>query len=152
MKLSVIIPCLNRGATLGIQLEALSTQKWSEPWELILSDNGSTDNSVDIAHNYMDRIPVFKIIDASARRGGPYALNMGVKAASAEKIACCDADDEVAPGWVAAMESALSKHDVVCGQFKFEAHEAICVTPHRMRRKSRVTSLRLCAHSCTARY
>jgi hypothetical protein len=35
---------------------------------------------------------------------------------------------------------------------KMLAHEAICVTPHRMRRKSMVTSLILCAHSCTARY
>jgi hypothetical protein len=32
------------------------------------------------------------------------------------------------------------------------AHEAIYVTPHNMRRNSKVTSLRLCAHSCIARY
>jgi hypothetical protein len=32
------------------------------------------------------------------------------------------------------------------------AHEANCVTPHRMRRKPRETSFRLWAHSCTARY
>jgi hypothetical protein len=34
----------------------------------------------------------------------------------------------------------------------FLAHEASCVTPHKTRRNSKVTSFRLWAHSCTARY
>lgn len=120
MKLSVIIPCLNGEATIAEQLEALAAQKWEEPWELIVSDNGSTDRSMAIARNYEDRFPGFQIVDASARRGGPYALNMGARAANSDKLACCDADDEVAPGWVAAMGEALSTYDIVCGRFKFD--------------------------------
>jgi glycosyltransferase involved in cell wall biosynthesis len=120
MKLSVIIPCLNAEATLAEQLEALSVQQWSEPWELIISDNGSTDNSGEIARSYKDRFPSFKVVDASVRRGGPYALNTGAKAASSDRFAVCDADDEVAPGWVAAMGNALSRYDVVCGKFLFD--------------------------------
>lgn len=128
MELSVIIPCLNAEATLAVQLEALATQQWSEPWELIISDNGSTDNSVEIAREYKHRFPSFRIVDASGRRGGPYALNMGAREAISDRLACCDADDEVAPRWVAAMGDALTRHDVVCGRFKFdkfnEAHLA----------------------------
>ncbi|MBF2059991.1 glycosyltransferase family 2 protein, partial [Fischerella thermalis] len=43
MKVSVIIPCLNAAETIGVQLEALANQQWSQPWEVIIADNGSTD-------------------------------------------------------------------------------------------------------------
>ncbi|MDR4495760.1 MAG: glycosyltransferase family A protein [Nitrospirales bacterium] len=120
LKLSVIIPCFNGGATLATQLEALSMQTWSEAWEIIVSNNGSTDNSVDVAKQYENRFPYFQIIDASDRRGGPYAINQGARAARSKNLACCDADDEVQPGWVAAIGNALSEHDVVCGKFSFD--------------------------------
>ena len=128
MKLSVIIPCLNGEATLSTQLEALSAQQWSEPWELIISDNGSTDNSMEIARKYKERFHDFRIIDSSDKKRQSHALNVGVRAANADRVAFCDADDEVAPGWVAAIGDALCKYDVVHGQFHFdkfnEPHEA----------------------------
>jgi glycosyltransferase involved in cell wall biosynthesis len=120
MKLSVIIPCLNAEATLAVQLEALAEQRWSEPWELIISDNGSTDKSVKIALEYKDRFPSFRVIDASGKIRQSHALNEGVKAAIADSVAFCDADDEVVPGWVAAIGNALRKYDVVHGQFYFD--------------------------------
>lgn len=122
MKLSVIIPCYNAEATLGVQLEALSKQEWSEPWELIISNNNSTDNSCKVALQYKDMFHAFKIVDASEKQGGSFAINQGILNASSENVAVCDADDEVMPGWVAAMGNALSKdeHSVVCGKFKFD--------------------------------
>jgi glycosyltransferase involved in cell wall biosynthesis len=48
MKLSVVIPCLNAAETIGGQLDALRGQNWSEPWEVIIADNGSTDATVNI--------------------------------------------------------------------------------------------------------
>ena len=120
LQLSVIIPCFNGAATLATQLEALSTQTWSQPWELIIANNGSTDNSVEIARQFENRFPFFQIIDASGRRGGPYAINQGVKAARSKHLAVCDADDEVHSGWVSAMGDALIDHDVVCGKFEFD--------------------------------
>ena len=120
IKLSVVIPCLNAQATLAQQLEALAAQRWSSGWELVISDNGSTDKSVEIADQYKKAFPHFQVVDASARKGGPYAINMGVQAANANHLAVCDADDEVEPGWVASMGEALEVHDIVCGRFKFD--------------------------------
>ncbi len=120
MKLSVIIPCFNAADTIAIQLEALANQQWSEPWEVIVSDNGSTDESLTVIKQYKERLPNLRIVDASARRGQPYALNVGVRAAAGEALAFCDADDEVAPGWVAAMGEALSKHDFVGCRREYE--------------------------------
>jgi glycosyltransferase involved in cell wall biosynthesis len=120
MKLSVIIPCLNAEATLAVQLEALAGQKWSELWELIIADNGSTDRSVEIARTFKDRFSSFRIIDASERKKASYPRNAAARAAISDKLAFCDADDEVAPGWVASMGNALDRHDVVYGQFHFD--------------------------------
>lgn len=120
MELSVIIPCFNAEATIATQLEALANQHWSKPWEVILSDNGSTDNSVEIVKSYKGRLPGLRIIDSSARRRQSYALNIGAQASTAKALVFCDADDWVAPGWVAAMGEALSPYDVVYGRMCFD--------------------------------
>ena len=119
MKLSVVIPCLNAAATIGIQLEALARQHWDQEWEVVVADNGSTDDSREIIESYRDRLPNLRIVDASARRGQPYALNFGAAAATGIAVAFCDADDEVAPGWVAAMGNALLEHDFVACRIDF---------------------------------
>lgn len=113
MKLTVVIPCYNAAATLGVQLDALTTQQWSQPWEIVLADNRSTDGSRQIAESYRERLPNLRIVDASARQGQPFALNTGIRAAAGESVALCDADDEVNSGWVAAMGDALEHHDFV---------------------------------------
>lgn len=115
MKLSVIVPCFNAADTIAFQLEALAKQQCSEPWEIVVADNGSTDDTVAIIKQYQHRIPHLRFVEASARRGSAYARNVGASVAKSEAFAFCDADDEVAPGWVAAMIEALSKHDLVAG-------------------------------------
>ncbi len=113
MKLSVVIPCLNVADTIATQLEALAKQQWSDPWEVIVADNGSTDGSMDVVKRYESHLPNLRIVDASGKRGQAYARNMGAKAAMGESIIFCDADDEVAPDWLVAMGEALSKWDFV---------------------------------------
>ena len=103
-----------------VQLEALAAQRWSQPWEIIIADNGSRDNSIQVASKFLGQLPGLRIIDASAKRSASYARNFGVRAANADRLAFCDADDEVAPGWVAAMGEALRVHSVVYGQFRFD--------------------------------
>lgn len=120
MNLSVIIACFNAEKTLAVQLEALANQEWSEPWEVIISDNGSTDESVKIAQQYKERLPNLRIVDSSDRQGASYARNVGVLNATGEAVAFCDADDEVAPGWVAAMGKALSEYDFVTGRVELQ--------------------------------
>src|SRR3989337_1593891 len=116
MKLSVVIPCLNGARTIGAQLEALASQQWSQPWEVVIADNGSNDDSLAIVRSYQDRIPNIRIVDASDRRGQPHALNVGAAAAKGEALAFCDAGRAVAPGWVAAMGDALAEFDFVAGR------------------------------------
>jgi glycosyltransferase involved in cell wall biosynthesis len=113
MKLSVIIPCYNGAKTIGAQLEALTRQQWDGPWEVIVADNGSTDESLAIVEQYIEKLPGLRIVEAAAIRTQPHALNVGARAATGELLLFCDADDQVDEGWLAAMAVALSKHDFV---------------------------------------
>jgi glycosyltransferase involved in cell wall biosynthesis len=117
--LSVIIPCYNAAETIATQLEALANQcHCSEPWEIIVADNGSSDNSRLIVKKYQQQLPNLRLVDASYWRGSAHARNVGVLAAKGEKLAFCDADDEVASNWVETMSKALDEYDFVAGRLE----------------------------------
>jgi glycosyltransferase involved in cell wall biosynthesis len=111
--LTVVVPCLNEEATIGGQLGALAAQEWGRTWEVIVVDNGSDDGSVAVVESFAGRLPGLRVVDASERRSQAHALNVGVREARAEAVAFCDADDEVAPGWVAELGEALLHHELV---------------------------------------
>jgi GT2 family glycosyltransferase len=69
-----------------------------------------------IVEQYRERLPNLRVVDSSDQRGPGHARNVGALAATGEALAFCDADDEAAPGWVAAMGEALSKYDFVAGR------------------------------------
>lgn len=118
MQLSVVLTCYNAATTIGEQLDALVAQTWSKPWELLVVNNRSTDDSMAIVQRYRERIPHLRIVQASAKQGRAFALNTGVRAARGESVAFCDSDDVVAPGWLAAIGDALEKHDFVASSFE----------------------------------
>ncbi|NJN15541.1 MAG: glycosyltransferase family 2 protein [Oscillochloris sp.] len=120
VRLSVIIPCYNAADTLGEQLDSLACQEWDQPWEVIVADNGSSDNSRAMAEAYLNRIANLRIIDASARKGGAFARNEAVRYAQSDAIVFIDADDVAAPGWVAAIGNALEHHAFVASRFDIE--------------------------------
>ena len=119
MDLSVIIPCYNCEQTLLPQLEALSKQHWNKRWELIISNNGSTDKTAELVTTFQKKMPNLKLVDASATKGRGFARNMGVEAASSENLAFIDGDDVAAEGWVAAIGNALEQHDFVASRHDF---------------------------------
>ncbi len=116
MKVSVVVPCYNAAHTLARQLEALQRQTVA-PWEVIVADNGSSDRSTDVARGFAAMLPRFKLIDASGRKGASHARNAGARAADGDVLAFCDADDEVAPGWIAGLQQGLLEHDFVASRF-----------------------------------
>lgn len=115
IKLSVVIACFNAEKWIGDQLEALATQQWSEPWEIIVVNNRSTDGSMAVVDRYRKRMPHLRAIEASEKQGAAYAMNVGVRATRGAWLAFCDADDVVGAGWVAGMAEALAMHAFVSG-------------------------------------
>ena len=119
MALSVIIACLDSANTLADQLEALAGQSCPVGWELLVCDNGSVDDTRGVALRYADRLPL-RVVDASAHPGAGAARNAGADAARGPWLAFCDADDVVAPDWLAAMVAALRRHRFVAGRLEGE--------------------------------
>lgn len=120
MKYSVIIPCYNSAQYLGDQLDGLAKQRLAEPWEVIVVDNGSTDDPGSPVRAFQSKVPNLRMIDASGGRGVSYARNRGAEAAAGEFLLFCDADDVVAPGWLEAMARAFSDHDLVTGPAEYD--------------------------------
>jgi GT2 family glycosyltransferase len=114
---SVILCVRNGAAMLERQLAALAEQDFLD-WELLVVDNGSTDDSVSIARRWAGRFPALRIVDASARAGLSYARNAGAAAARGSVLAFCDADDAVSPGWLAALVRCAGDSDLVCGHLR----------------------------------
>lgn len=112
MAISVIIPCRNAGLHFRQLLESLVLQECAEPWEVIVVDNDSTDGSAALAMSFADCLDL-KVVSAAEMPNASYARNVGVRAASGDKLLFIDADDAVAPGYIAALSQALHAHDFV---------------------------------------
>jgi glycosyltransferase involved in cell wall biosynthesis len=116
VELSVVVSVRNGASTIANQLDALAKQRWEGTWEVIVSDNGSTDGTSAVVERYRGRLPNLRIVDASSRTGPAHSRNVGAAAAAGEAIAYCDHDDEVGDGWLAAMGDALGRHELVAGR------------------------------------
>lgn len=101
IEVSVVIPCFNGAATLGLQLEALASQRDAPPFEVLVVDNRSTDATPAVIAAWQDRVPGLRRIVADGESGAAYARNVGAAAAAADLLLFCDADDVVASRWVA---------------------------------------------------
>lgn len=114
-QVSVVIPAHNASATISAQLKALAAQRTDLVFEVIVVDNRSTDDTAVISEGFRDRLPLLRVVSAKGGRGAAYARNSGVAQARADLLLFCDADDEVAPGWMGAMVQGLRDADLVGG-------------------------------------
>lgn len=113
--ISVIIPAYNAAKTLGEQLDALKEQVYDGPWEILVVNNRSVDETVAVVKSYQASMPNLRLVQALNKQGRSYACNVGAWAAHGDALIFCDADDVAAPGWLAALASALETHEVVAG-------------------------------------
>ena len=114
LRASVVIPVRDGAAVIGIQLAALAAQSVSD-FEVIVSDNGSTDGTRAAALAWQDRLPHLRIVDSSQRAGVAQARNVGARVAATDKIMFCDADDVACPVWVESIATGLDTADIVGG-------------------------------------
>ena len=117
--ISVVLPARNVAATIDRQLDALAAQDFAGVWELLVVDNGSTDDTVARVERRRTEMPGLQVLHC-APRGVSNARNFGVRRARADLIALCDGDDEVTPGWLRALVEALEVADLVGGPLSTE--------------------------------
>lgn len=124
--LSVIIPCLNDAQLLERCLRSLSAQSIT-PAEVIVVDNGSTDDSAAVARRHGARV-----VD-EPRRGITWATLAGFDAADGDVLVRIDADVELAPDylervrdiWRAAVASPGRRVVGVTGSARFDIPGAV---------------------------
>ncbi|CAI4032259.1 Glycosyltransferase [Nitrospira tepida] len=97
---SVVVPILNAARTLPACLRALDNLRPS-PGEVVLIDNGSTDESLLLAKTYEGESHPFRVqLLSAAPHSASIARNTGIKAASGDIILFTDADCSPAPDWL----------------------------------------------------
>ena len=103
---SVIITNHNYSGWVG---DAITSCIWQHvpADEVIVVDDGSTDNSLEVIKPYVSRGQV-KLI-AQENKGVAEARNNGIRAAQFPFVVCLDADDMIGPDYIAALKPAMEK-------------------------------------------
>ena len=115
MLISVIVPVYNVKEYLHRCLDSLNKQDYEE-LEVLLVDDGSTDESGKIADEYCADHPKFRCVHKE-NGGLSDARNYGMKFARGEAFCFVDSDDWVSASYVSKMAESMQKHDsdvVVC--------------------------------------
>ena len=95
MKVSVIIPCFNQVSFLSKAITSLQAQTMKE-WECIIIDDGSTDNTAEVAANLALHDPRVRLLQ-KINGGSASARDYGLTNAKGEYIQFLDADDKIEP-------------------------------------------------------
>lgn len=124
--LSVIIPTLNEELRIGRLLASIGTKRETE---IVVSDGGSTDATLEIARATR---PDVVVVSSSPGRGGQ--LNRGAEAASAERLIFVHADCVLPVGWFEAVMSALDDERCALATFRLSTEPADGGRPGAWRR------------------
>ena len=95
MLLSIIIPCFNSGKYISSTLDMLTHQKLDD-CEIIIVNDGSTDNTSEICHGYTEKYANIKIIDKE-NEGVSVARNIGIEKSNGKYVYFLDSDDTLEP-------------------------------------------------------
>jgi len=114
LAISVIIPVYNDQCGLKDTLDSLVNQNFpKKDFEIIISDNGSSDNTLDTAEMFTEKYPeLIHIVVENNIKSSYAARNKGIKASKGSIIAFIDADMSVDKDWLTRIVSSLEKYRV----------------------------------------
>ncbi len=94
-KISIICPNYNKGLFIGETIESVIANSYSD-WELIIIDDGSTDDSLSIIQDFANRDKRVKY-HQQTNQGGAVARNRGMSLATGSYLLFLDSDDLISP-------------------------------------------------------
>ncbi len=107
-KVSIVIPVYNREKYLGMTIQSVLAQSYTD-FELIIVDNNSTDGSLEIAQIAAQQDSRVRILTEEAQ-GAVYALRTGFAAAQGEYVGQVDSDDLLESQAIELTTEALDKY------------------------------------------
>jgi glycosyltransferase involved in cell wall biosynthesis len=95
--LSVVVINYNHGHYIGEALQAILDQSY-RPLEVIVIDDASTDNSVEIIEGFARKDPIVRLYRNEQNQGSIFGVNRGLDLAAGEYINMAASDDRICPG------------------------------------------------------
>jgi glycosyltransferase involved in cell wall biosynthesis len=105
MKISVVIPAYNAAKTIGMTLDSVLAQTMV-PYEILVFDDGSMDDTPAILESYKSRIKVF----SRSNQGVAHARNVLCMQAQGDVLAFLDADDIWHPRYLEVQSKSIQEH------------------------------------------
>lgn len=137
VEVSVIVPVFNTAPFVRACLDSLLNQTFSS-FEIVVVNDGSTDNSKDILYEYATKYPK-KIKCFDKTNGGlSSARNFGLNKACGKYVSFVDSDDTVEPSFLERMMDAAQKNNseiVVCTLNKVNSEGKLLRKLHQMNEK-----------------
>ena len=106
--ISVIIPVYNTGKYIDKTLECLDRQSFKD-FELLLVDDGSTDNSIEVAETFLEGKDIDYKILKKENGGQSSARNHGLRSARGEYIVFLDSDDVISDDFLERLYDAFDE-------------------------------------------
>jgi glycosyltransferase involved in cell wall biosynthesis len=111
------MPAYNSKETIKLSIESILNQTFKN-FELIIIDDCSTDNTVQIINSFKDGR--LKLICNSKNYGVSVSRNKGIKLSKGNVIAFCDSDDRWNHEKLEKQLPELENHDIICSDFILE--------------------------------
>ena len=113
MELSIIVPAYNCEKSICICIDSILNSEYKS-YEIIIINDGSTDNTVyTITNKYLSKNNII-IINLEKNQGVSYCRNIGIEKASGEYITFVDADDYVSTNIYSEMMRIVKEQAVDC--------------------------------------
>jgi glycosyltransferase involved in cell wall biosynthesis len=143
--ISVILPTYNRGWIVTEAIESVLAQA-DVAFELIVVDDGSTDDTPRLLESYGNRIRVLR----QPNRGVSAARNRGIRASTGALLAFLDSDDLWLPGKLAAQAAFFATHPdaLICQTEETWIRRGLRVNPGRRHRKESGMIFERSLHLC----
>ncbi len=97
MRLSLVIPCYNESASLPALMRRCAEVAAAGPIEVLLVDNGSTDNSRAIMQEFVPSHPGIRVVPVDQNSGYGNGILKGLRAASGDILGWTHADMQTDP-------------------------------------------------------
>ncbi len=109
-QVSILIPCYNAERYLASTIRSAICQLPPDQIEILLWDDGSTDNSVVVAQQFADHV---RVLGDGINRGGNVARQRLTEAANGQWLQYLDADDVILPGKISDQLAWADEADVI---------------------------------------
>lgn len=133
VKVSIIMPVYNASRTIGNAIRSVCNQTHQD-WELLITDDCSTDNTVSKLHKYAERDPRIRVFKLKRNSGAGIARNHSLMHATGRYIAFCDSDDQWMVGKLSKQLEFMLKNDLAL------SYTSYLKGNHELRERGKITA------------